>query len=377
LKLTIHKCRSPRPNFERFGMKKGLIYSSWCLFFFYMFIAPIIGRDDPFSQYEKILNQRVETDTSVKEQAGDRREERPKIPARELGVGTCDYGLLLLLHPRMKDYNFQAQSFRAPLPSTLKVPVPYYLKAQQEKRGKFLRELGIKEEILRQNQDKLREKLRLLRMNFDQKVSEITRKGSSDGQVLADMMEEAEDRYFQKRLELEERISSLSDKHKKWKDNHSVEIYLPEAQRNEILRAISQEIQALLEKLSQRHGIDVVLNREIRVVKALPSAPRKSPDYYELAEYENAFSKFMDRPLAVGEGNAAMSTRGMYRSLAAYFSNYREIHQYFKPVLSRHLFLGETKELTFEALNTLWSSYKFPDKKISAMLEAIQNWARR
>mgnify|MGYP003341428805 FL=1 len=80
--------------------------------------------------------------------------------------------------------------------------------------------------------------------------------------------------------------------------------------------------------------------------------------------------------MAVGEGNAALSTRGLYRSMAPYFSNYEQIFQYFKPVLSQHLFLGQGRDLTTEVLSHLWRKYKIPDAKIDAMLEIVKSWSR-
>lgn len=325
---------------------------------------------DPFSRYEEILHSRVGSSQEGTAQstlgegssAGDE---------KDLRLGACDLNLVFLMHPRMRDYNFLVQSFRAPLPAKLNVPAEFYLKQRNDQRLAFLKQLDSRKALFEGSQKKLESQIKQLRMEFER---EITSLKSEPGAIRK--IEIAEDRYFKSRMELEGQIQELVTNYRKWKAENTVEIYLPEPARNKLFRSISIEIQESLRKLSKTHGIDLIFNKPLKNTRASPLTPGNSFDYTTLANYENHFALLMRRPMAVGEGNAALSTRGLYRSMAPYFSNYEQIFQYFKPVLSQHLFLGQGRDLTTEVLSHLWRKYKIPDAKIDAMLEIVKSWSR-
>lgn len=325
---------------------------------------------DPFSQYEEILNSRVGSSPAGSEEVSVSKNTRPEEKS-ELKLGTCDLSLIFLLHPRMRDYNFLVQSFRAPLPEKLSVPAEFYMRQRNAKRIAFLKQLDTREALFEESQQRLASAISQLRQNFEREISELK---SEPGAIRK--IEVAEDRYFKERMELEEEIQNSIADHKKWKADNTVEIYVSEGQRNQIFRLISKEIQESLQSISKSAGIDLIFNKSLKRVRAVANSPDKSFDYTSLANYENHFAMLMNRPMTVGEGNAALSTRGLFRSVAPYFANYEEIFQYFEPVLSQHLFLGQGEDLTVQSLKLLWESYQIPETKLSAMLEVVKNWTR-
>ncbi|MBT3786479.1 hypothetical protein HOF92_16000 [bacterium] len=358
-------------------MRQRNLSLSWTVLCLMLSSYSLTAREDPFSQYEEILNKRVEPKAVISSPDKPQVKSSSGSASAGLRLGTCDFSLLLLFHPRMKDYNFRVRSFRAPLPKTLDVPAQFYLKQMQEKRGAYLRALGTREELLRQSLARVVQELLSLKQDFQKKMAEITAKGGTKAQSAAKIMEQTEDRYFESRLNFEQKQNQLKEDFAKWTESARVELYVPEDQRNNILQAISREVRDLLTTLSEDQKIDVVFNRSLRTTRGPLAAPRKSPDFYKLANYENSFSQFLERPLAVGEGNAALSTRGLFRGIAVYLSRYEEIYSYFKPVLSRHLFLGEPIDLTFVAIAQLWESYKIPEQRAAPLLTALKNWSRK
>lgn len=288
-------------------------------------------------------------------------------------LGRVSMDLLLLMHPKMKKYNFHVDSFFTEIPEKLTMPVEFYLKDRQKAFKEYKAKALSKKRGMMKKIENVKRSLNSLRQKYLKSNNELLSM-QSDDKLRNQKYQKIESEYWTSRVKLEEEIKKIRNQFEKWVSNNSKELFLNRQDRDQVLKDIAKEVKEIVQIVANEKNINLVFNRNAKTLGA-GSNLLQLQDKPFLFDNNHALQKFFDNEFYFDYKKSG-STSDYLQAFNSYLKHYESIHSIFANAYRQFDTLGKVHDLTIPSLNLMFTRYKFPKKIKLKLLKAVQSWQK-
>lgn len=259
-------------------------------------------------------------------------------------VGIVDLPSLLLLHPRMQEFNFSALRFRRP--QKLMAGVSFMEAENQFQEGV---------ERLRIDLTSLQLSERDRKSELDQEL--IALRTSLTGAELQQAQLRRTKEFY---ADYEQQKSDLYKTLDKW--------LFTEEETIDIFRQIHAEIRTTLEDLIKKYNLSLIVPvRNLRQQKPEPALHRLNSQSPAL--FRNDFDRFLNGRIYGSNGQEYLT------ELSFYLAHYDDLASHIRPFFTGSLVVAGGLDLTAEAIDLLWQTQENIDAEVKEQIrKAWEYW---
>ncbi|PCJ19785.1 MAG: hypothetical protein COB02_06230 [Candidatus Cloacimonadota bacterium] len=292
-----------------------------------------------------------------------------KSKKKSFKVAILDLKLALLLHPLMKDYDFEIHSFIKPIPKNLNVPINFYLKNRVKESKAMVLKSKLRYKELMHEQITLQQKISSLVFNKNREIRKVI--SSNDKNV--DQALENYRRNYQKKLKNFQlrKLGIIEDVRKTFTSSYGIH-YMGPVQRDKKLKKIEKEIFKSAKKVLKAKGFSILLNgnflEDIKKEAILKLA-------WVGANFNgvNALNFYLQRQHQVIDDEVqSYSKQNGSELFHPFYKNFNKIPAIFGKNYNNHLVLLGGSNITKATLQVLYKQYDKQDV-INDILGFIQH----
>lgn len=334
---------------------------------FLLFSTAVFSRSDYMDEYERLFHRppaTVAAPAPLTEASGetakiteiDRLVKTNTSFRPSFVVATIDLMLVAMLHPDMRDYNFIADTFSAPLPTNLTVDPKFYMKEMHDRFANKQEELLQRLKKRDQKQYDLNIAMEDRKISYANNMQYLQLRAKEENWLaerLNTELQKMEEELWSDIFKLNKQIETVGQEFEQWREKELVNIFMTGKEREQKFGNISHEIQSVISELMKEKGLVLVLHRSVRTKPQLQVPTAREMHLLGVSGEQNLLSSLASGQIFLGYDNSEASRERLYDALAGHFRLYGRLADFFAPVADNTIF-GVSTDITIDVLKTIW-----------------------